>query len=592
MKLSEYLKKNRLVTDGAFGTYFETCFPAEGDMAELCNLTSPEKVKKVHTAYIDSGAKLIRTNTFAANTMFLRDMEQVKQVIEKGYEIADQAVKDSGRQVFIGADIGPIYDTGFLGKEVILEEYKKICDVFRSCGAEIFVLETQSEFTYVKEITEYIKSEGDAFVLVQFSVDKSGYTRSGLSFQGVIEKAAALDSIDACGFNCGVGAAHLCQLLKQASFPNDKYMTALPNAGYPVTLRGKTVYADSRDYFVETMEMVADLGVEILGGCCGTTPEYIKKLSERLKDIPRKKKKINPAGKKVSLRDAAAFSRKLSGKEKPVIVELDPPFNADFTKVIQGAGILKKAGVDLITLADSPMARARADAGKLAAKIQNEVNISVMPHIACRDRNLIAMRSGILGDYMNGIRHFLVVTGDPVEKDARGRVTPVFDFNSITFMEYLAQMNEEIFGEEPVLYGGALNYHGANVDAIIKRMGQKMEMGCSMFLTQPVYSREDMERIAYIKDRTHARIMCGIMPLVSYRNAMFIANEMPGIRVPKEIISRYRQDMTREEGEEAGIACALSIAEGLKDIADGYYFITPFNRASMIARIIQQLKEY
>lgn len=589
MKLKEYLKSNRLVTDGAFGTYLETCFPQEGNVAELCNLTDPEKVKHIHKSYIESGAKLIRTNTFAANTMFLRDMDQVKEVIVKGYEIAAQAVKETGREVFVGADIGPIYDTGFLGREVILEEYKKICDEFLSCGAEIFVLETQSEFTYVKEITEYIKAKGDAFVLVQFSVDKSGYTRSGVSFQGIIDKAWAMDSIDACGFNCGVGAAHLYRLLKQASFPGDKYVTALPNAGYPVTLRGKTVYADSRDYFVDTMANVAELGVEILGGCCGTTPAYIEKLSERLRDIPLAKKKILPKEKKVTAGNASVFSEKFSQKKKPIIVELDPPFNADAAKVMKGAEILKDAGVDLISLADSPMARARADAGKLAVKIQNELNISVMPHIACRDRNLIAMRSGILGDYINGIRHFLVVTGDPVERDARSRVTPVFDFNSITFMEYLSQMNEEVFGEEPVFYGGALNYHGANVEAIIKRMKQKIEMGCSMFLTQPVYSGEDMERIAYIKEHTDTKIICGIMPLVSYRNAMFIANEMPGIRVPEEVISRYRPDMTREEGEEAGIACALSIAEGLKNIADGYYFITPFNRASMIAGIMQQL---
>ncbi len=152
-------------------------------------------------------------------------------------------------------------------------------------------------------------------------------------------------------------------------------------------------------------------------------------------------------------------------------------------------------------------------------------------------------------------------------------------------------MNEDVFGEEPVFFGGALNYHGANPDAIIKRMEQKIENGCGMFLTQPIYSGEDIERIAYIKGRTQTKIMCGIMPLVSYKNAVFMANEMPGIRVPEDVILRYRQDMTREEGEEAGIQCALSIARGLKDIADGYYFITPFNRASMIARIIQQLKQ-
>ena len=590
MKIAEYLKHHRLVMDGAFGTYFEACFPEESGVAELCSLTAPEKVKKVHRDYIKSGAKLIRTNTFAANTRFLSDLEQVKLAVARGYELAREAA-ELGEEIFVGADIGPIYDTEFLGKEVVLQEYKEICDTFFSCGADIFVLETQTDFAYLKEITEYIKSRGDVFVLVQFAVDKSGYTRDGISLEKIIEKAAGMDTVDAYGFNCGVGAAHLFRLLKHAAFPNEKYVTALPNAGYPLTLRGKTLYGDSREYFVDTMEQVAGLGVDILGGCCGTTPEYIRALRERLESVPRGKKKIAKREEKVLPKVQSCFLKKISAGVMPFIVELDPPFSADFGKVLKGAEILKHAGADLITLADSPMARARADAGKLAAKIQNELEIPVMPHIACRDKNLIAMRSGILGDYMNGLRHFLVVTGDAVARDQRGSVTSVFDFNSISFMEYLSRMNEDVFGEEPVFFGGALNYHGANPDAIIKRMEQKIENGCGMFLTQPIYSGEDIERIAYIKGRTQTKIMCGIMPLVSYKNAVFMANEMPGIRVPEDVILRYRQDMTREEGEEAGIQCALSIARGLKDIADGYYFITPFNRASMIARIIQQLKQ-
>lgn len=277
-------------------------------------------------------------------------------------------------------------------------------------------------------------------------------------------------------------------------------------------------------------------------------------------------------------------------KEKICIVELDPPFDIHIEKVMQGAALLKEAGADLLTLADSPMARSRMDAGRLAAKVQGEIGIPVMPHICCRDKNVIAMRSGILGDYMNGLRYFLVVTGDPVGRNDKGIVTPVFDFNSIRFMEYLKEMNADIFSEEPVCFAGALNYHGANPDAIVKRVKQKMEQGCSAFLTQPVYSKEDIERIAYIKKKTDAKMLCGIMPLVSYKNAVFIANEMTGIHVPEEVIQRYRPDMTREEGEKAGIALAVWLAEALFETADGYYFMTPFNRAGMMAEIIRNVK--
>ena len=202
-----------------------------------------------------------------------------------------------------------------------------------------------------------------------------------------------------------------------------------------------------------------------------------------------------------------------------------------------------------------------------------------------------AMRSGILGDYMNGLRNFLVVTGDPVGRDDRGVVTPVFDFNSIRFMGYLAEMNADVFAEEPVRYGGALNYHGANADAIVRRMKQKMENGCAVFLTQPVYSEEDMERVAYLKEQSGATVLCGILPLVSYKNAVFLANEMPGIRIPEEIIARYAPDMGRQEAERVGISLAVELAERMRDTADGYYFMTPFNRAGMIAEIICKIRK-
>lgn len=591
MQIREYLKTARLITDGAMGTYFEAKYPNEDIMAERCNLSAPDKIKEIHLEYIKSGAKLIRTNTFAANTMFLQDRNEVKEVIRKGYEIAMEAVEESKEKVFVAADIGPIYDPQFLGEEQILEEYFEICDTFLECGADIFVLETQSEFTYIKAVTEYVKQKKDVFVIVQFSVDKSGYTRTGLSMERIVQKISVMDSVDAYGFNCGVGAAHLSKLLGKIAFPNDKYFTALPNAGYPIELRGKTVYGDSRKYFVEMMEKIAELGVEILGGCCGTTPEYIGDVWKTLADKPLSEKKIGTEDTVMQKPKALPVEDKIEKGEKVYIVELDPPFDTDISKVMKGALLLKEVGTDLMTLADSPMARTRMDAGKLAAKVQREIGIPVMPHISCRDKNVIAMRSGILGDYMNDLRYFLVVTGDPVARENRGAITPVFDFNSIRFMEYLAQMNEDVFSKEPVYYGGALNYHGANPDAICGRVRQKMEKGCSMFLTQPIYSKEDMERIAYIKAQTGAKIMCGIMPLVSYKNAMFMANEMPGIRIPQEITERYAPDMTREEAEAVGIDLAVEIAEALREIADGYYFMTPFNRAGMITEIIRRIKE-
>lgn len=176
-------------------------------------------------------------------------------------------------------------------------------------------------------------------------------------------------------------------------------------------------------------------------------------------------------------------------------------------------------------------------------------------------------------------------------RDARGHITGVFDFNSIRFMEYVREMNRDVFAQEPVFYAGALNYHGANPDAIIRRMQQKIDAGCRCFMTQPVYSKEDVERLFYIKERIDAKLFCGIMPLVSYKNAKFVANEMPGIFVPEEIVNRYREDMSREEAEAVATEIAVEIAQDLRDTADGYYMMTPFNRAGLIAGIIQQIRE-
>ncbi len=223
--------------------------------------------------------------------------------------------------------------------------------------------------------------------------------------------------------------------------------------------------------------------------------------------------------------------------------------------------------------------------------IGNETGIRVMPHVCCRDRNLIGLRSAMLGAHINGIRDVLIITGDPVGRDERGTITGVFDVNSIRLMEYVKSMNEEIFPEEPFYYGGALNYAGANIDAIEGRMRKKMEAGCSYFLTQPVYSDADIERVRELKKRTKAKIMVGLMPLVSYKNAIFMKNEMPGIDVPDAVIACYRPDMSREEAEDAAISVCVKIGEKVCGFADGYYLMTPFNRVGLVSRIMDKLRQ-
>ena len=611
MNLQEYLRERRLITDGAMGTYYEKKFGDASVFPEQENLMHPERIRDIHLEYLHAGARLLRTNTFATNPVFFSERSQRLEGLRAGYAIAESAVRmfreETGcaDDIFIAADFGPVGELEEQTPEEVLSDYRQMCDVFLDCGARVFVFESQRDDKYVLRLADYVKKCcSDAFVLVQFTFDKSGYTRAGLSVRRINERMAGTDaaSVDAYGYNCGVEAGHLLQLLQAQPPYCHKFLSALPNAGYPLSLRGRTIYTENEQYFVKKSVEIAALGVDIIGGCCGTTPDYIRDLAQALEHVERAEKRVASLPERADVRvnaprgqqsvpAAETFMDKLSDGKKPVIVEMDPPFNGDITKVMSGAKMLAETGVDLLTLSDSPMARARMDAGALAAKLIREVGIPVMPHIACRDRNMIGLRGMLMGDHMNDIRELLIVTGDPVARDARGTISGVFDMNSIRLMEYVGHMNEELYADDPLHFGGALNYHGANPDAIIRRMEKKMEAGCEYFLTQPIYSDEDVARIAYIKEKLggRAKICCGIMPLVSYKNAMFLHNEMAGIHIPESILAKYDPDMSRETAQAVAVEISLELAGKLSDIADAYYFMTPFNRADLICEIIAGL---
>lgn len=602
MDIREYLKNNRLITDGSMGTYYDSLTEEEQPIVEKASEYNPDQIKEIHLAYIKSGARLIRTNTFATNSMFFHTENAIVSNIKAGYSIAKEAVKESGEDVFIGADIGPVIEAQIREDEEIFKEYKLIIDAFLEEGAEIFVFETFSELSVIQEVTQYIKDKKkDAFIIVQCAFDRSGYTKLGLGLKRMVRILGNMDSVDAYGLNCGVAPTHMYEFLEKVEFPNNKYITALPNASYPVALRGKTVFSDNVQYYVDMLKKIETLGVDIIGGCCGTTPKHIQLLAQKLENQERFPKKIREQkntlmGQELDASSASIeenqFIQKMQAGEKVFVVELDPPFDQNDFKVVEGAKILKEAKVDAITLSDSPLARARADATHLAVKIQNEIEIPVIAHMTCRDKNVIGLRSILLGSHINHLRNFLFVTGDPVERGERDNIKSVYEFNSIKLMEYVKSMNEDLFTNQEISYGGALNYHGANLEKIAERMKKKMEAGAKYFLTQPIYTEEDMKRIKELKEMTQAKIICGIMPLVSYRNAAFIKNEMPGINVSDEIMAQYTPEMTKEENEETAIGISVKIAKQLYEFADGFYFMTPFNRVYLIRAILEEIRGF
>ena len=368
---------------------------------------------------------------------------------------------------------------------------------------------------------------------------------------------------------------------------NDKYFAVLPNAGYPQVVSGRMVFDDNNaEYFSQIMRDLAEDGADIIGGCCGTTPEYIRQMVLKTADVVHKKNASieEEISEKKTANDVSFYK----GKEgrKLIAVELAPPLGIDDEKIMDAAFLMKESGVDVLTFPDSPSGRTRADSILMAEKVSRETGMRVMPHICCRDKNAIAMRSQLLGAHINDINNFLVITGDPIPSVVRASVKSVFNFDSVGLMNIISDMNQEQFAGKPVIYGGAINQGRANFKVELERVKKKMEAGATFFMTQPVFSDEDIDRLRQIKEQTGARILCGIMPFVSLRNATFMKNEMTGINVTDEILSRYRADMSKEEGEETGIQIAREIIAKTTDFVDGYYFSFPFNRVHMLKKII------
>ena len=593
MNIREYLKKSKLIADGSFGTYYSQKYKTV-DIPEYANITASQRISEIHTEYINSGAKLIRTNTFASNTYSLDcSIEQVKENIKAAYKIAKGAVEQSGKEIFIAGNIGPVPAVFQPDFEAVEEEYYQIAKTFIDEGADILCFETFTQSEHIMPAIKRIKEECNPFIIVQFCVNQYGYSEAGESAERLVSETAFSKCVDAVGLNCGVGPAHMQQILSRINLNNNCFATAMPNAGYPLLVRNRVKYADNPIYFASKVNDMALLGADIIGGCCGTTPDYIREVAKTVDLTPTVKSdetSANNENEKPVIKKS--FFRNADGtiKDKKLIaVELAPPFGADDKKLLEAAHMLKGLGVDVLTFPDSPSGRTRIDSVLMAQKVKNVTGFEVMPHICCRDKNAIAMRSTFLGASINDINNFLIITGDPIPVMARQVVKSVFNFDSVGLMRIADEMNSEALKDSPLTYGGAINQSRRRIESEIKRVQKKMEAGAEFFLTQPVFTAEDAERLRRVKEETGARILCGIMPLVSRKNALFMKNEISGVNVTDEVIERYPENADREDGENVGVELAKEMIAATRDFADGYYFSFPFNRTYLLKRIIEEL---
>ena len=588
LDVRKLLAQRPLLFDGGMGTYYKT---KPGQECEQANLTDPEGILAVHRAYLAAGADAIKTNTFSLPRLAAAQQPGWEQLADAGWQLAAKAAGETGAAVF--ADLGPAPDTENLPAAQV---YLAVAKRFALLGARNFLFETLSTEDGVLEAIRALKQTvPEAFVLVSFAVLPDGYTREGRYCAELVRRMAQSGVVDAVGLNCvsAPGAMRaLVQQLGDAGLP----LSVMPNAGYPVVARAQVRYQGKPEYFARELSRLAAEGVRILGGCCGTTPQHIAALRTALDALPETLPAA-PAAKPAAAAKPAvetddAFLRKLRAGQRVIAVELDSPKDADLTAYLEGARRLQAAGADLLTVADCPIARARMDSSLVACRVHRELGMNVLPHMTCRDRNLNATKALLLGLYAEGVREVLAITGDPIPTAERDEVKNVYQFNSRKLAQYIVSLAGE--GREmpsPITVFGALNLNARNFEVELRRAAEKLENGMSGFLTQPVLSAQAVENLKKARETLgeQAKILAGILPVVSQRNAIFMENEVNGIHVDETIIQKF-EGLDRAAGEELGLEVSVQAAKAAAPYADGFYLMTPFNRVALMERLIARLR--
>lgn len=584
--LKTYLAHHPLVFDGGMGTYYKA---APGLACEQANTADPDGVLAVHRAYLEAGAQALKTNTFGLTAMAARQEPGWQALADAGYALAVQAAQD---KAYVFADLGPVPDTE---ERPAGQVYTEVAERMLDQGAEYFLFETLSSDAGVLEAVQAIRARcPHAFVLVSFAALPDGYTREGLACSQLLQRMQASGLVDAAGLNCvsAPGAmAALVQQLGRQGLP----LSVMPNAGYPVVARSQVRYQGKPAYFAKTLAALAGRGVRILGGCCGTTPEHIRALTEALEEQPA----LGPAFAEPGAVPAAhqpaetedAFLCKLRSGQPVIAVELDSPKTADLSGYLASARRLQQAGADIMTIADCPVARARMDAALVACRVHRELGLCVLPHMTCRDRNLNATKALLLGLAAEGIGEVLAITGDPIPTAERDEVKSVYQFNSRKLAQYILSLAGEGGLPARMAVFGALNLGARNFAVELRRAEEKLACGMTGFLTQPVLSTQALENLRLARQTlgSRAKLLAGVLPVVSLRNAQFLDSEVNGIQVEPELLQRFA-GLDKAAGEALGLEVAFGAAKAALPYADGMYLMTPFQRVGLMETLIARIR--
>lgn len=603
MTFLKALQERILIGDGAMGTLLysygiDRCF-------EELNLSHPEEIIRIHEAYIKAGADVIQTNTYGANLIKLARYGLEGELESLNKAAVQIARKTAKPETFVVGTLGGI--RGLNKQAVTIEEithsFTAQLDILLSEGVDGLLLETYYDFDELVKVFAIARKQTDLPIITHVSMHEPGVLQNGMPIEDALLQLEALGA-DVVGVNCRLGPYHMIQALEQVPLPKRAFLSAYPNASLPDYQDGKLIYHSEVEYFKECAMAFRNQGVRLLGGCCGTRPEHIQAFSEALAELrPVQEKTVRRSSQreKIVIKEQVKEDTLVEKvkKERSIIVELDPPKHLLTENYFQGVEALKKANVDAITLADNSLASPRIDNVAMASIIKNDHQMKPLVHITCRDRNLIGLQSHVMGLHTLGLNEVLVVTGDPTKIGDFPGATSVYDLTSFDLIRLIKQCNQGISFSGQSLkektnfqVAAAFNPNVNHLDRAVLRMEKKIDSGADYFITQPVY---DTEKILNIKEATkhiEKPIYLGIMPLTSSRNAEFLHNEVPGIRLTDEV----RETMQKvahdpEKSARAGIQIAKELIDVAMEHFNGIYLITPFLRYEMTAQLATYINE-
>lgn len=599
----ERLEGRILLGDGAMGTLlYSRGVPLEANF-EYLNLTHPDLVRQVHLDYAGAGAELLETNTFRANALALGSIGLERRVADINRAGARLAREAAGPDRLVAGALGPLTSPRGESRELPAEQRREILlqqmTALAEGGVDLFILETFSRIDDL-ETGVALAAELGLPAVAQMAFLEGGRTLEGVCAEEAARRLAAAGA-SMVGANCGSGPRDLLAVLERMAAVTDLPLSAFANSGFPQYLDGRYIYLATPEYFAGKGLEMAGAGARLVGGCCGTTPEHIRALARSLRGIipPSRGPRVSAGGLSVEKPVQAAPARRWldTASERPLIsVELDPPRGLDCSKVLDGARALAAAGVDVISLAENPLARIRMGNIALAARIQQQAGVEVIVHLTGRDRNLIGLHSDLLGAHLLGIRNILAVTGDPVSVGGEAGATSVFDLNSIGILGLLASLNEgrtlpgnELGGRTEFLCGAAFNPNLASMDGQLRRLEKKIAAGARFIQTQPVYSLAVLEQMLERTAALGIPLLVGILPLVSERNAEFLHNEVPGISLPPEV-RRRMMGKSGAEGVREGMAIAAELVDAAKAKAAGFYIMPPFGKVELALELMKLIR--